>query len=309
VSARSIAVTIGVSRRSAIKIIKNPVMAAAPLAVPLFMFAAFAGAMTAVGKTPGFDYYNYTAFIFVFVLYQAMVFVGIFTGIEMSGDFGTGFGDRMMLAAPQRLAIVGGYLVFTLGRGVFSIALIWAIALLTGMPVRGDALQIAALVVLALMLGVATTLWAAGLALRARSITAAALIFMSSFVVLFMTPDFVPRHLIGGWLHTAASINPLTPAMESGRGLIANTPADPELAFGLTGALILVFMVWAVRGMRAAERGPKAPRPRGLQARREAKAARAGGTPPQAAGGPEPAPGRARGPAARRARARARGRG
>lgn len=300
-SGRSLAVSLGVSRRSAVKIIKNPVLAAAPLAVPLFMFAAFAGAMTAVGKTPGFNYYNYTAFIFVFVLYQAMVFVGIFTGIEMAADFGQGFGDRMMLAAPKRIAIVGGYVIFTVARGLISIAIVWAIALLTGMPVRGNALELAGLIVLALMLGIATTLWAAGIALRARSITAAALIFMSSFVVLFMTPDFVPRHLLTGWLYTAASINPLTPAVEAGRNFLAHTPAHVALAFGVTAALIVAFTAWAFRGMKAAEQGPKAPRARGLQARREAKAANA------ADGSGAAGSGRARGPAARRARARARG--
>jgi len=300
-SARSLAVTMGVSRRSAVKIIKNPVMALAPLSVPLFMFAAFAGAMTAVGKTPGFNYYNYTAFIFVFVLYQAMVFVAIFTGIEMAGDFGQGFGDRMMLAAPQRLSILGGYLLFTLGRGLLSIAIVWGIALLTGMPVRGDALEIVGLIVLALMLGIATTLWAAGIALRARSITAAALIFMSSFVVLFLTPDFVPRHLLTGWLKTAASINPLTPAVEAGRNFLAHKPAHVALAFGLMAGLVAVFTLWAIRGMKTAEQGPKTPRARGPRARREAKAA--------AAGGHEAGAGRARGPAARRARARARARG
>jgi ABC-2 type transport system permease protein len=301
-AARSFAVTMGVSRRSAVKIVKNPVMAFAPLAVPLFMFAAFAGAMTAVGKTPGFDYYNYTAFIFVFVLYQAMVFVGIFTGIEMSGDFGQGFGDRMMLAAPQRLAIVGGYVLFTIGRGLLTIAIVWAVALATGMPVKGQALEIAGIVALALMLGVATTLWAAGIALRARSITAAALIFMSSFVVLFMTPDFVPRHLLTGWLKTAATINPLTPPVEAGRAYLAHTHAKTALAFGVTAALIVAFTLWAVRGMKAAEQGPKAPRARGPRARREAKRANlaAGLTAPAAP---------ARGPAARRARMRERMRG
>lgn len=288
-SAHSLAVTLGVSKRSAIKVIKNPIMAAAPMAVPLFMFAAFAGAMTAVGKTPGFDYYNYTAFIFVFVLYQASVFVGIFTGIEMAGDFGGGIGDRMMLAAPRRLSILGGYLLFTVVRSFVAIAIVWGLALITGMPVRGNALEVTGLVVLAVMLGIVTTLWAAGVALRMRTITAAALIFLPSFVVLFVTPDFVPRKLLTGWLYTAASINPLTPAVEAGRNFLAHKPAHVALAFGATAALIVVFSLWAVRGMRAAERGPSAPRARGPGARR---AARGGSSSP-----------RARGPRARRARA------
>ena len=276
-SRRSLGVVLGIARRGARRAIKNPAFAFSPMAVPLFMFAAFAGALSSLGTTPGFDYYNYTAFIFVFVLYEACVFVGIFTGVDMAADFGGGLGDRFMLAAPKRLAIVAGYVLFMLGRALLAIAVVWGVAVATGMPVRGPALEIAGIVALALMLATATMLWAAGLSLRMRSPEAAALIFLPSFLVLFLTPAFVPRHLLTSWLHTAADINPVTPAMEAGRNFMAHTHAHVGLAFGATAALVVAFSFWAVRGMRAAERGPRAPRAPGAggpAARRREMAAR-----------------------------------
>jgi ABC-2 type transport system permease protein len=262
-SAHSGAVAAGIARRGLSKAVKNPLSAVSPIAVPLFMFAAFTGALSAVGSTPSFDYYNYTAFIFVFILIEAAVFVGIFSGIEIASDFQGGFGDRMMLAAPKRLAILGGYLLFALCRALFAMALIWAIALATGMPVRGDAIELFAVNALAVMLGMTTTLWAAGVALRMRSVAAGALIFMPSFLVLFLTPAFTPRPLIPGWLHTVADGNPVTPAMEGGRHFLAHTSANVGLTFGTTAGLLVLLTVWGVRGMRVAERGPAGNRTRG----------------------------------------------
>lgn len=266
---RSMAVTFGIARRGAIKAKKNPLVAFSPMAVPLFMFAAFAGALAALLSTANFNYYNYTAFIFIFVLYEAAVFVGVFTGVDMAVDFGAvGFGDRLMLAVPRRLAIVSGYVLFMFGRGLIALAVVWGIALATGMPVRGHALELVGLNTLAMMLGVATMFWAAGLSLRMRSAEAGALIFLPSFLALFLTPAFVPRNLIPGWLHTAVTINPVTPSVEAGRAFMAHTHAHVGLAFGVTAGIVAVFLLWAIRGMRAAERGPGGPPTRGPRARR-----------------------------------------
>ena len=55
-----------------------------------------------------------------------------------------------MSAAQRRLAIVVGYVTVALIRGVVAIAVVWAVGLVIDMPVRGDALQTAALVGLAM---------------------------------------------------------------------------------------------------------------------------------------------------------------
>ena len=64
----------------------------------------------------GLPYYDYTAFQFVFLLFMASMFSGIFTAFDIARDFEGGMGNRMMLAAPQRMAIIGGYLIVSLGR-------------------------------------------------------------------------------------------------------------------------------------------------------------------------------------------------
>jgi hypothetical protein len=51
-----------------------------------------------------------------------------------------------------------------------------------------------------------------------------------------------------------ASVNPATALLESGRSLIAGSPEDVALAFAIAFAMACVLTIWALRGLRSAER-------------------------------------------------------
>jgi ABC-2 type transport system permease protein len=266
---RSLSVALGVGRRSTRKVLKNPAPLVPAILLPLFMFAAFAGALSALSETEGFDYYDYTAFVFVFALVDAAIFTGVFSSFQVAADYESGLGQRLMLAAPQRLAIVGGYLMSTLARLVFTLVVVWGVGLAAGLSVRGDPIEIAGLMALLLLLNLATTLYGFGVALRLQSLAAGALIMIPTFMALFLSPLFVERDQLDGWLKTAAGLNPLTPQLEAGRGFLADDPTKVGLAFGVAGGLVLLFGIFAVRSMAKAERGPSARR-RGRPRRRQA---------------------------------------
>ncbi len=252
--ARSLSVMLGVALRSARKLLKSPAFMLPPLVIPLFFFAAFIGAFSSLGETPGFEYYDYTAFEFVFVLYQSAALAGVFTSLEIASDYGTGMGRRLMSATPHRTAIVAGYLMPALGRCALAIAVVWAVAVIIGMPVRGDVVDIAGLIALALLLSVATTLYGAGVALRLKSTAAGVLIMIPVFMAVFLTPVFIPRDQLSGWLQYAADWNPITAALEAGRGFMADEPVSVALAFGVCVGLVAVAAVFMVSGLRKAER-------------------------------------------------------
>ena len=88
----------------------NPSLLIPSIIFPLFFFTAFAGGLSSIADVPGFDFPpGYTSFQFVFVLMQASAFGGVFTGFAIARDFESGFGRRLMLAAPNRLGILIGY--------------------------------------------------------------------------------------------------------------------------------------------------------------------------------------------------------
>ena len=97
-------------------------------------------------------------------------------------------------------------------------------------------------------------LWAVGLAMFLRTEQAGAVIQMPVFVLLFLAPVYVPITLLTGWIHDVANLNPVTPVLEAGRGLLAGSPVKVAVAFlGLVVAAV-VLSAFARRGLAAAER-------------------------------------------------------
>ena len=127
------------------------------------------------------------------------------------------------------------------------------VALVAGMNVNGQGIEIVGLYGLALLVNVTATMWAAGVAMRVRSIQGGPLMQFPVFLILFLAPVYVPLDLLSGWIHAIASINPVTALLEAGRSLIAGDPETIALAFAVALVLPLVFAFWARGGLRSAE--------------------------------------------------------
>ena len=247
-------VALAVAWRSIHNYLTNPSLLLPTLVFPLFFFAAFAGGLSRIDQAPGFDYANgYTAFEFAFVLLQSAAFGGVFTGFGIARDFETGFGRRLMLAAPNRLALVAGYLISALVRALVVGTMLFGIALLSGMQVSSNVIELGALIALALLINLAAGLWAAGVALRFRSIQAGPLMQTPVFLILFLAPVYVPQALLVSWIHAVSEVNPVTPVVEDARSLIAGGWDHSGVALAATAGLIVVCGIWAVRSMRSAE--------------------------------------------------------
>jgi ABC-2 type transport system permease protein len=251
----TLSVARGVSWRVLHMFFTNPAFLLPSLAFPLFFFTAFVGGLSRVSEVPGFDFPSgYTAFQFVFVLLQSAAFAGVFTGFGIARDFESGFMRRLMLAAPNRSGILLGYLISAFVRW-FTVALVvTVVALLAQMNIGGSGIDLFGLYGLALLLNLAGTLWATGVAMRLRTQQAAPIMQMPVFLLLFFAPVYVPLSLLQGWIHAVASVNPITALLEAGRGFIAGEPELRLAAYSIAFGLILGFAMWAVRGLRSAER-------------------------------------------------------
>jgi ABC-2 type transport system permease protein len=251
---RALAVARGVAWRTLHTVFTNPSLFIPSLVFPLFFFVAFAGGLSRVDNVPGFDFpYGYTAFQFVFVLLQSAAFGGVFTGFGIARDFETGFARRLLLAAPNRAGIVLGYAAAALIRWLVTAVLLTVVAFVAGMEIGGDGVDLAGLYTLALILNLAAVLWAAGVAMRLRTMQAGPIMQMPVFLVLFFAPVYVPLSLLQGWLHGVATVNPLTRVLEAGRSLLAGSPTEVGIAFAVAFALAAAFSLGALRGLRKAE--------------------------------------------------------
>jgi ABC-type multidrug transport system permease subunit len=244
----------GVWWRQAHIFFTNPSFLLPSLLFPLFFFTAFVGGLSRITQVPGFDFpLGYTAFQFVFVLLQSAAFAGVFTGFGIARDWESGFMRRLMLAAPNRSGILLGYMAAALTRWATVIVVITGVAFAAQMQIGGNGVDLFGLYALGLLVSLAGTLWSAGVAMRLRTQQAFPVMQMPVFILLFFAPVYVPLALLQGWIHGVARVNPITPLLEEGRGLISGDPNRTLLAFGIALALIAGFALWAVRGLRRAE--------------------------------------------------------
>jgi len=254
VSRDTINVAKGVAWRQAHIFFTNPSFILPSLLFPLFFFTAFVGGLSRIREIPGFDFpLGYTAFQFVFVLLQSAAFSGVFTGFGIARDFESGFMRRLMLAAPDRIGNVIGYAIAGLIRWLSVITVVTGVAFAAQMKIAGDGVDLFGLYVLGFFLSIVGTLWSAGVAMRLRTQQAFPVMQMPVFILLFFAPVYVPLNLLQGWLHAVAKINPITPLLEEGRGLISGEPDKTLRAFAILAGLLLIFVVWATRGLRRAE--------------------------------------------------------
>jgi ABC-2 type transport system permease protein len=250
---RYLAVVRTVAWRNLHSVVRNPALLLPALVFPLFFYMAFAGGLSTLGNLPGFDYYDYNAFQFVFVLLQSAAFGGVFIGFSIGADFDSGFTRRLFLSAHDRSAVIAGFGVAAAIRAAFVWAMVFAIALATGMEVAADGIDLLGLIGLALVINVAFFLFAAGMMTRMRTLQAAPAMQLPVFLVLMTAPVYVPRDLLQGWIETASKFNPMTAVIEAGRGLMAGDPFHVLLAFAAAAGGVAVLAVFARRGLRKAE--------------------------------------------------------
>jgi len=244
----------GVAWRTIKNVVTTPSILLPSLLFPLFMFTAFAGWLSQVQELPGFDFEDgYTAFQFVFVLLQSAAFGGVFTGFGIARDFEGGFARRLLLASPRRSGIVLGYALAAFLRWAIVALAVTAVAIVAGMEVSGDPVELVGMYSLALLVNVCGFMWSAGIAMRFRSIQAGPLMQMPVFLLLFFAPVYVPLDLLTGAMHAVAVLNPITYVLEAGRSLISGQPEEIGLAFLLAAALAGALSLWAFRGLRRAE--------------------------------------------------------
>jgi ABC-type multidrug transport system permease subunit len=247
-------VAFAVGWRTIHNVLHNPSLLFPGLVFPLLNFAAFAGGLSRLRHIPGFDYGpGYAGFQFCFVLLQSAAFGGVFTGFGIARDFEYGFSRRLMLAATRRSGIIAGYAIGALLRWLLTVMVVTVVALVAGMRIKGNGIDLVGLYTLAILVNVAFLLWASGVAMRFQSVQAGPIMQTPVFLVLFFAPVYVPLKLLRGWIHALAVGNPLTRLLEAVRGLLAGHPFEVAVAYGVGGGLIVAFGLWALFNLRHAE--------------------------------------------------------
>jgi ABC-2 type transport system permease protein len=250
-----VSVALAVAWRNIHNWVTNPALVIPGLLFPLFFFTAFAGGLSRIESVPGFDYApGYTTFVYGFVLLQAATFGGVFSSFSIARDFESGFSRRLLLAAQNRGGIIAGYWMAALTRATANIVVVTIVALVAGLSIHGSGIDVVGLYTLALLMNALALLFGTGVAMRLRTMQAGPAIQVPAFLLLFLAPVWVPYDLLTGWVHAAATVNPLTLVLEAGRGFLEGDPTKVLPAFAVVALLVSVSILWARGGLRSAER-------------------------------------------------------
>ncbi|BDV31691.1 ABC transporter permease [Microbacterium terricola] len=168
------------------------------------------------------------------------------TAVYVANDMKTGIIDRFRTMPLRAGAVLTGHVVASLLRNLLATGVVIGVALLVGFRPTADAAGwIAAIGLVALYILAITYLFAA-IGLAAGSPEAAS---GYGFILLFLpylSSAFVPVETLPSWLQWIAEHQPVTPIIETLRGLLMGTPMGtaPWWALGWCALILAVAVGW-----------------------------------------------------------------
>ena len=236
-----------VARRSVRSLRREPEAMAPALIIPTFFFIVNVGALESfVERTPGIDYR-------AFQIPVAIIFA--VTGISRASvlviDIQTGYLDRMLVTPVRRTTLLLGMMVadvalaVALSLVVIAMGFVFGVSFGTGLP------GILVFLVLAVAWSLSFTGFPYTVALRTGNPAAVNSSFLIFFPFAFLTPAYLPRELMTGWMQTVAAWNPVTYLLEAMRSLMSDNWDVASLGKGIAAiaGLGAVTFVMAFRSL------------------------------------------------------------
>jgi ABC-2 type transport system permease protein len=243
--------SLGLARRNLLLVRRVPSVFIPSLVMPLFILIATAGAFRGIGALPDFAGASYLAFTVPMAATMGAGFAGVNSGMTLARDLEGGFFDRLQASPAPRIALVTGPLIAAVARSLFTTTLVYAAALIGGVGLPGP-VDMMVVYLLAASFAAIASLWAIGVALRARSVQASPLMQVAVFLAVFTSVAYTPRSALHGWLSHVADWNPVTYVLEASRGAELAGITWSLLYPALLAVAILVTLTgtWALTGLR-----------------------------------------------------------
>jgi len=223
--------------------------------MPVFTTIAFSGTFAAITKLQGFPTDRSVNWFMPLGICFGSAFSGVGLGFSAIRDIETGFYDRLRMSPTPRSSLIFGPLITAWMRAILICIVVITIGLIMGVRFTSGIVGVATLI--AASLGIATIClgWGLGLAFRFRDMRGAAVMQLTMFVALYLTPAQVPLPFTTGWLHAVARINPVTNILRLARqGLISKSSAD-SLSWANTWGGLVAILVLSVLTLIFAKRG------------------------------------------------------
>ena len=235
------AVFIGRSLRHSLRNTEALIMAIMlPIMLMLLFTYVFGGAIDPGGQ--------YVTYVVPGIILLCAGFGSSSTAVDVASDMTNGIIERFRTMPISSLSVVTGHIVASVVRNLCATGVVIGVALLVGFrPTAGLVEWLQALGIITLFILAFTWLYAA-IGLVAGSPSAASGYGFALLFLPYLSSAFVPTDTMPVWLRGIANNQPITPVIESIRGLLTGTPIHNQvwLAIGWSMLILLGSLLWSM---------------------------------------------------------------
>ena len=226
-------------RRSVIGYLRQPAAIVPSFVISVFFLFVYNAGLGSVAKLPGF-HGSYLGFIVPVSIASAAISGAGLAGQALIRDIESGYFTKLLLTPTRRLALIWGPMVAGAVILVVQVAVIVLLALVMGLRSATGAAGIVLVVGYAFLWGMAFAGFTVFFALRTKNAAAAQAATFVFFPLIFLSTTFVPmKYISAGWLKVAAALNPTTYVFAAMRSLLNDGWRAEPLLIGL--AVVVAF--------------------------------------------------------------------
>jgi ABC-2 type transport system permease protein len=209
-----------------------------PVILMLLFVFVFGGAIDGGG--------GYVNYVVPGIILLCAGFGAASTAVDVASDLGTGIMDRFRTMPIRSWAVLTGHVVASLVRNLVATGIVIGVALLVGFRPSATPLEWLGTISLVALYILAITYLFAAIGLASGSAEAAN---GYGFILLFLpylSSAFVRVDTLPSWLRGLAEHQPITPIIETIRGMLMGTDAgnQPLWAIGWCLLILAIAVVW-----------------------------------------------------------------
>ena len=137
-------------------------------------------------------------------------------------DIQTGYLDRMLVTPIRRVSLLLGLMIADIVLAFALATIVLLLGFAVGVSFGTGVTGLLVFVVLSMAWSLTFTGFPYTIALRTGNPAAVNSAFLIFFPFAFLTPSFLPRELMSGWLKTVAAWNPVTYLLEGMRSVLSD---------------------------------------------------------------------------------------
>jgi ABC-2 type transport system permease protein len=220
-----------------------------PVVLLLLFVYVFGGTMGAGLGAGASGRSVYVDFVTPGILLVALAGIAQGTAIGVSMDMAEGIIARFRTMGISRSAVLTGHLMGGTIQSLLGLAAVIAVAYAIGFRPSASAEEWLAASGVLVLITVAIAWFSVALGLKAKSVEAASNLAMPLMLLVFVGSGFVPTSSMPAGLRGFADYQPMTPIIDTLRGLLMGTPIghDAMLAVGWCALIAFAGYRWAMR--------------------------------------------------------------